>query len=160
MKRSGQELQLASFRLGETLFALDIMRIREIIEPRVQSSLPGPSRFLEGIITLRGEVIPVMDLRRCFGMPPRRDESASRYIIVRLVGMTLALDVDDVLEVIDVSAAEIKAPPDIGGTGAECILGVCLSGERVFMILDIDILLDAVDCSLVLGDDRKMEEPA
>ena len=151
---------MACFRLGETLFALDIMRIREIIEPRRQSSLPSSSRFLEGIITLRGEVIPVMDLRRRFGMPPRRDESTSRYIIVRLAGMTLALDVDDVLEVIDVPAVEIKAPPDFGGTGAECILGVCLSGERVFMILDIDILLDAFDCALVQGDDRKMEGPA
>jgi len=145
---------MACFRLGETLFALDIMRIREIIEPRRQSSLPSSSRFLEGIITLRGEVIPVMDLRRRFGMPPRRDESTSRYIIVRLAGMTLALDVDDVLEVIIVPSGEIKLPPDVGGIGAECILGVCLAGERVFMILNIDILMEAADWSLVQEGER------
>ena len=146
MKRPGNDLQLACFRLGKTLFALDIMRIKEVIEPRKQSSLPSPSRFLEGIITLRGEVIPVMDLRQRFGMPPCRDESTSRYIIVRLARMTLALDVDDVLEVITVPAGDIKVPPDVGGIGAECILGVCLAGELVCMLLDIDILLEAADC--------------
>ena len=55
---------------------------------------------------------------------------------------------------------EIKAPPEVGGIGAECILGVCLAGELVYMLLDIDNLLDAVDCALVQGDDRKMEGPA
>ena len=149
MNRDLQEIQLAFFRLGESLFGVDIMRIKEIILPRKLSPLPSPSRYLEGVITLRGSFIPVMNLARRFGMTLSPSEDTTRLLIVRYLEMVLALEVDEVIEVITVPVKEIKPPPDIDGIGYEYVLGVCLSGESVVMILDIDALRDSVDCEIM-----------
>ena len=143
MNHKQQDIQLACFSLGDNLFAVDIMRIKEIIQPLKLSSLPVPSRSLEGVINLRGSVIPVMNLRKRFRMPAIAEDKPSKLLIVALARRVLALTVDDVLEVITIPAGEIKAPPEVNEPeGLECLLGLCLSGERVFMILDIDSLLD------------------
>lgn len=145
MESDLREIQLACFSLGDNLFAVDIMRIKEIVLPQKLSSLPKASNLLEGVINLRGAVIPVMDLRKRFGMPPSVNGKGSKLLIVSLYRQTLALAVDDVLEVITVPAQEIKPPPEVAeGVGIEFLLGVCLANDKVFMILDIDALLGPV----------------
>lgn len=142
MKKDLLEIQLACFNLGENLFAVDIMRIKEIILPQKIASLPWTSAFLEGVINLRGNVVPLMDMRKRFNMPAVEDEGTGKLLLVTLYRQMLALRVDDVQEVITVAAADIKPPPDIDAEqGSECLLGVCLSGDKLFMILDIDSLL-------------------
>jgi purine-binding chemotaxis protein CheW len=142
MNRELADIQLTCFNLGDNLFSVDIMRIKEIVLPQKLYSLPRASQLLEGVINLRGAVIPVMDLRKRFAMPPLTSGKSGKLLIVSLHRQMLALAVDDVLEVITVRASEIKAPPDVAeGVGAEYLLGVCLSGDRVFMLLDIDSLL-------------------
>jgi purine-binding chemotaxis protein CheW len=136
------DIQLACFTLGENLFAVDIMRIREIILPQKLSALPGASQMLEGVINLRGAVIPVMNMRKRFAMPEAHDSLTGKLLVVSLARQTLALAVDNVMEVITVPAGEIKPPLDtVDGIGMEHLLGVCISDDRVFMILDIDSLL-------------------
>jgi purine-binding chemotaxis protein CheW len=142
MKKDLLEIQLACFNLGENLFAVDIMRIKEIIEPHKIASLPWTSRFLEGVINLRGMVVPVMDMRKRFGMAPMENRGTEKLLLVTLFRQLLALQVDDVQEVITVAAVDIKPAPDVDSEpGAECLLGVCLSGGKLYMILDIDSLL-------------------
>jgi len=140
------EIQLACFNLDEKLFAVDIMRIKEIVMPQKLSSLPRDSQILEGVINLRGNVIPVMDMRKRFGMQQFSGTTAGKLLIVSLARNSLALVVDSVLEVITVPVNELKPPLDATeGVGIQHLLGVCLSGERVFMILDIDSLLGQSD---------------
>jgi purine-binding chemotaxis protein CheW len=147
MDSDNQDIQLACFNLGDNLFAVDIMRIKEIILPQKLSSLPRESRILEGVINLRGVVIPVMDMRKRFGMPDAPGGKTGKLLIVSLARQILALAVDNVLEVITVQAKDIKPPLDTEeGIGMEYLLGVCLSDNRVFMILDIDSLLGFSDC--------------
>ncbi|NTV48080.1 MAG: chemotaxis protein CheW [Geobacteraceae bacterium] len=135
-------IQLACFSLGDRLFAVDIMRIREILVPQKLSPLPCSSDLLEGVIDLRGTVIPVMSLRKRFGMPVVEDAHAGKLLIVSLVGQSLALVVDEVIEVISVPVEDIKPPVQmVSGAGMDFLLGVCLYNNRVFMILDIDSLL-------------------
>lgn len=142
MDGSALDIQLACFNLGDNLFAVDIMRIREIILPQKLSTLPKTSCILEGVINLRGSVIPVMDMRKRFGMSDAPEGKTGKLLIVTLARQILALVVDDVMEVITVPAKEIKPPLDTAdGIGMEHLLGVCLSDNRVFMILDIDSLL-------------------
>ena len=150
MDRGPGEIQLACFTLGDKLFAVDIMRIKEIILPQKLSNLPRDSDLLDGVITLRGNVIPVMNMRKRFLMPVGDDDKPGKLLIVSLVKQLLALMVDDVMEVITVAAAEIKPPLKmVTGVGMEFILGVCLSNERVFMILDIDSLVSHQDMTEV-----------
>jgi purine-binding chemotaxis protein CheW len=146
MSKNLGEIQLACFTLGDKFFAVDIMRIKEIIVPQKLSSLPRASDVLEGVIKLRGNVIPVMNMRKRFDMQVPEDNKPGKLLIVSLARQTLALMVDDVMEVITVPALEIKpAIQMVTGAGMEFILGVCLSNERVFMILDIDSLLGPQD---------------
>ncbi|MSN25721.1 MAG: chemotaxis protein CheW [Geobacter sp.] len=143
------DIQLACFNLGDKLFAVDIMRIREIILPQKLSNLPRSSELLDGVINLRGNVIPVMNMRRRFSMPVDPSGSAGKLLIVSLAKQMLALRVDDVMEVISVPVRDIKPPILLSSdVGMEFIVGVCLSNERVFMILNVDALLEPCDLPL------------
>ncbi len=142
------DIQLACFCLGDKLFAVDIMRIREIILPQKLSSLPRASELIDGVINLRGNVIPVMNMRKRFSMPMEEYTKTGKLLIVSLAKQMLALMVDDVMEVITVPVREIK--PSIlmnSDVGMEYVIGVCLSNDRVFMILNIDSLLGPHDLS-------------
>lgn len=137
------EVQLASFRLGNTLFAVDIMRIREIIQPQRIAQLPQESRMLEGMINLRGAVMPVMNLRNRFNMPPRSGQ-AGKLMVVTIAGCPMALAVDDVDEVLTVPLKDIAPAPDmVAGVGAEYLIGVCLCNNELYMILNIDTICSA-----------------
>ncbi|HIJ97214.1 MAG TPA: chemotaxis protein CheW [Desulfuromonadales bacterium] len=139
-------IQLACFNLSNRLFAVDIMRIREIILPQSLATLPGSSLILDGVINLRGSVIPVMNLRKRFGISSDTTPPAGRLLIVSLAGCQLALMVDDVREVITVPVAEIKPPAAaLAGVGMEFVLGMCIVEEQVIMILNVDLLLEQ-DC--------------
>lgn len=147
-----REIQVACFSLDNDLYAVDIMRIKEIIRPQKLTPLPQAPSFIDGIINLRGAVIPVVDMRKRFGMPARELTASTRLLIVRLSSQTLGLVVDDVTEVITVPVKEIKPPPVVSaGLIANYLLGVCLSGENMVMLLDIDRLLNINEIS-VLGD--------
>lgn len=142
MEEAPTHIELASVRIGTAQFAVDIMRIREILVPQLLSPLPRTSELLEGVINLRGSVIPVMNMRKRFGMPAVTDGFTGKLLVVTLVGQLLALAVDDVTDVISVPVGDIKAPlQNITGVGMEFLLGVCMYQNCVYMILDVDSLL-------------------
>jgi len=152
MNSEVREIQVACFRLKDDLYAVDIMRIKEIIRPQKLTPLPQAPPFIDGIINLRGAVIPVVDLRKRFGMPARELTRATRLLIVRLSGQTLGLVVDDVTEVVTIPVTDIKPPPAVSdGLIVNHLLGVCLSGDNLVMLLDIDRLLTTNEVS-ALGD--------
>lgn len=152
MNSDVREIQVACFRLQDDLYAIDIMRIKEIIRPQKLTPLPQAPSFIEGIINLRGTVIPVVDLRKRFDMPPREINISTRLLIVRLSGQTLGLVVDDVTEVITVPVTDIKPPPAVSdGAISHHLLGVCLAGDNMVMLLDIDQLLTIKEVS-ALGE--------
>lgn len=147
MEAELNEIQMACFTLGEKLFAVDIMRIKEIMVPQKLSGLPRESELLDGVINLRGNVIPVLNMRKRFSMSDDENVARSRkLLIVSLAGRVLALLVDDVLEVVSVPVRQIKPPIPLSlDAGMEFIAGVCLLSDRVFMILDIDSLLGTAE---------------
>ena len=152
MKSELTDIQIACFRLMDDLYAVDIMRIKEIIRPQKLTPLPKAPPFVEGVINLRGTVIPVVDLRKKFDMPGRADSRFTRLLIVRLTSQTIGLVVDDVTEVITVPVKEIKPPPAVSkGLVADHLLGVCLSGESLVMLLDIDRLFSSSEVSALDG---------
>jgi purine-binding chemotaxis protein CheW len=142
MENDIREVQVACFRLGEDIYAVDIMRVREIIRPQKLAALPKAPVFMEGVLNLRGAVIPVVDLRKRFDMPRREDDRNRRLLILALAGRTLGIIVDEVTEVITVPVANLKPPPRVThGVGAEYLVGVCLVQDDLVMLLDPDRLL-------------------
>jgi len=97
LERDIQEIKVVCFRLGAEIYALDIMRVREIIKPLRLSGLPDAPTFVEGVINLRGSVIPVVDLRKRFGLTEPADRGEKRFLITVVARQPLALVVDAVL---------------------------------------------------------------
>ena len=159
MNREIQELQVACFRLGADLYAIDIMRIKEIVRPLKLTRPPKFPDFVEGIINLRGLVMPVIDLRKRFDLPEREQSSNTRLLIINLYGQVLALVVDEVTEVVTVSIRDIKSPPHIGdGIDSEYLLGVCLVKEEMIMFLNIDRLLSSHEAGELGKIDGRLKE--
>jgi purine-binding chemotaxis protein CheW len=102
LKQELVEIQVACLRMGEGLYAVDIMRIKEIIRLPKLAPLPRALPFVEGVINLRGTVIPVIDLRKRFGLPTAQDRESSRLLILSIAGQPLGLIVDEVTEMITV----------------------------------------------------------
>jgi purine-binding chemotaxis protein CheW len=143
LKQELQEIQVACLKMDEGLYAVDIMRIKEIIRLPKLAPLPRALPFVEGVINLRGSVIPVVDLRKRFGLPPAENrDNAARLLILSVSGQRLGLIVDEVTEMITVPLRELKPPPrGVRMVGGEYMIGLFLVQEVPVMLLNIDALL-------------------
>ena len=123
-------VQLCTFRVSGEDFAIDIMRVREIIPPAPLTPVPGAPAHVAGVFRLHGVVIPVVDLCRRLGLAPAAASRRAKIIVVRVAGRLLGLMVDEVLEVLRIGRDDLRpAPPALDASGARLFLGVC-GGER------------------------------
>lgn len=121
-----ERAELCTFRIGGEDYAVDIMRVREIINPLPITPVPRAPAFIEGVIRLRSEVIPVVDVRKRFGLPPLPPTRKTKHLVVRIGGRRLALVVDEVTEVVRLSRSEIRPAPVFADERApRFFLGVC-----------------------------------
>lgn len=124
------EVQLCTFRVSGEDFAVDIMRVREIIPPAPLTPVPEAPSYVAGVFRLRGDVVPVVDLRRRLGLPPGESTRRAKYVVVKVAGRLLGLMVDEVCEVLRLAREELRpAPAAIDAKGTRLFLGVC-DGER------------------------------
>lgn len=141
-KKVDQERQLVVFHLYGEEFGVEITKVREIIKPREITKLPHAVDFIEGVTNLRGEVIPIIDLKRRFGVEAEGLTEDSRIIIVDINDNRVGLTVDDVTEVLRISESDIDPPPrTIAGLKAEYLQGIGKIGDRILILLDVDKLL-------------------
>ena len=144
-----QEVQLACFRIGSELYAIDIMRIKEIIRPQKLTPIPKAPSFIEGVINLRGVVIPVADLRKRFDQPISEANRKNRIVVCSLSGRIIGLMVDEVTEVKRFGRQDIApAPQFIDGPEAHYFLGVARRDDDLIMLIDLE---------KVLSSDEKIE---
>jgi purine-binding chemotaxis protein CheW len=139
-------IQAACFRVGAEEYALDIMRIKEIVNPTRITPVPKAPPFIEGIIELRGAILPVVDLRKRFDLPATSITRDSKYIIVALEGRAVGLIVDRVSDVLRIATDELRAPPSMAvGADAQFFQGVYKQADRIIMLLDIDRILTSTE---------------
>jgi len=121
-----ERVELCTFRVGGEDYAVDIMRVREIINPLPVTPVPRAPAFIEGVIRLRSEVIPVVDVRKRFGLPTAAATRKTKYLVVRIGGRRVALVVDEVTEVVRLARAEIRPAPTFSDERSpRFFLGVC-----------------------------------
>jgi len=134
--------QFVGFRLADEEYALEIARVREIILPGAITREPQSPPHVRGLTNLRGEVIPVVDLRLRLGMPAAEPTLDSRIIVVNLGNKTIGLAVDAVNEVLRIAPESIIPPPQaIVGTEREYIAGLIRLEDRLVVLLDSERLL-------------------
>jgi purine-binding chemotaxis protein CheW len=142
----GETTQLVCFRLGCEEYGVAIMKVQEIILMGAITRIPQTPDYLLGLINLRSEILPVVDLRLRFGLPPREPTEETRIMVVDALGKTVGLIVDAVTEVLRIAShAVLPPPPTVAGLGREYLSGLVQIGSRVLILLDIDKILDWED---------------
>ncbi len=140
--QESHDLPLVVFRLGEEAYGLRLHEVREIIMAGLVTPVPRAPSFIEGVLNLRGEVMPVIDLRDRFGLPRRERTSLSRIIITPIGGVSTGLVVDSVDEVKNVDQRRLEEPPRVTTAGANAyITKVARTETGVVFLLDIQQLL-------------------
>ena len=135
--------EILAFRLGEEEYGIDIQRIREIIKMREITEVPRAPAFLVGIISVRGQVIPVVDLSRRLRLPAHALTKDARILIVTREGEAYGLCVDAVHQVVRMREEEVEPPPAmLGGAESEFIAGIGRPrADRMLILLHLDAVL-------------------
>lgn len=136
------EEQLVTFSLGSEEFGVDIMCVQEIIRIPPITRVPKAPSYVEGVINLRGNVIPVVSLRTRFGMEPVEEDDLSRIIVLQVQNKVFGIRVDAVTEVLRLDQDSIEPPPPVSlGVDASFIRGVGKIGERLLILLNLDYIM-------------------
>lgn len=153
-----EAVQYLTFKLAEETFALDVSKVREILEFSTVTKVPQTPDFMRGVINLRGSVVPVIDMRLKFGMSAIEQTVNTCIIVVEVVQdddvVVLGTLADSVQEVIEMEPEQIEAAPHIGTRlHTDFIKGMGKHDGRFIMILDIDKVFSSSEIMLVRGDE-------
>lgn len=133
------ELELLTFSLAKEEYAIDIMVIQEITKPTEITAIPRTPSYIHGIVTLRGNVIPVFDMHRRLQLDPFIEKGKSRFVICQLKEGAVAITVDEVIDVVHLKKNQLEPPPSgIAVNGGGFIKSIGRAKERLLILLDIE----------------------
>ncbi len=138
-------LQMVGFGVAEELFGVDILMVQEIIKDITITAIPDSPDFIEGVVNLRGNIIPIIDLRKRLKLPDKKTQAQDDIwiIILNIGGRVTGFVVDYVTQVVKVPANSIKPPPEmvVSGMKSDYIRGVCKKDQKLLSILDFNKIL-------------------
>ncbi len=151
-------LQRVCFSLGKEEFGVDILKVREIVHYQQIARVPQTSDFIAGVINLRGNIIPVIHLRKKVGLPEIEKDDKTRIIVFYVAGKLVGMTVDRVDKVIRLRPDQIELPPDVGlGKIQEYVSGVGKVDNGLLILLNMDKLLTDEEI-LPIEELRQMKE--
>jgi purine-binding chemotaxis protein CheW len=139
-----EEEQLVVFQLANETYGIEISAVHEIIRLQSVTRVPRTPDFVEGVINLRGKIVPVIDLHKRFRLPLEEETPHSRIIVVEVMGVMVGMIVDSVSEVLRLPVANIEPPPPAisGGIDTDYLRGVGKWQEKLIILLDLDRVLN------------------
>lgn len=148
--QNNEQLQLVSFTVGEELFAVDILRVQEINRMMALTKVPQSPPGVEGVINLRGRIIPVLDLRVQFGFPKSEQSEHTRIIVIEVRGRTIGFVVDSVREVMRISSCIVEPTPQMGtAIDSSYVSGVAKLDGQLLILLELENLLSPESLSSI-----------
>ncbi len=157
------QIQLVTFQLGEELYGVNIMDVKEIVKVRKVRPIPNAPYYVEGIFNLRSEIIPVINLHKRFqiqklALDDSDEEFEGGFIILNIDDNKIGIIIDRIARVVSINTEEIKAPPQmISGIGTEYIHGVIRQDTKYLIVLDIRRLFNAKELQKILDPGEGME---
>ena len=153
-RQAGEQQQYLTFLLGEEMFAIGILSIREIIEYGFVTAVPMTPPFIRGVLNLRGAVVPVVDLAVRFGRPARENSKRTCIVIVDIEGaegsQQMGVVVDAVSEVLEIPEHEIEPPPEFGARiRNDFIKGMGKIDGKFVVVLDLNRVLSVDEVTVV-----------
>jgi purine-binding chemotaxis protein CheW len=138
---SDEALQLVTFRLGNEEFGIDIRKVQEINRMIDITRIPNAPPYVEGVVNLRGKIIPIVSLRTKLGLGEADRDKATRIMVVEIEGSILGFIVDSVSEVLRIQDPTIEAPPSVTGSNDSAYIeGVINLSDRILILLDLSAL--------------------
>ncbi len=147
---AGQTLHMVGFTVGSEEFCVDILKVQEIIRMVPITAMPNAPDYVEGVINLRGKVIPIIDFRKRFHIfdTTTVEEQNRRIVVVSIGSATIGLVVDQVSQVLKLNADQISPTPAVAkGYEADSIIGVGRIGEKLLIILDLEKVFSDAELS-------------
>jgi len=136
---NGDILQLVTFNLANEEFGVDITRVQEINRMMDITKIPNAPEFIEGVVNLRGKIVPVVDLRKKLGFPEKEHDKSTRIMVVEVNGMVLGFIVDSVSEVLRIPESTIEPPPSlVGGVESDYLNGVGKLDDRLLLLINLE----------------------
>ncbi len=138
----GQVTQWGTFRLGEEIYGVNVMQIREVLRYTEITPVPGAPYYVLGIINLRGNVVTVIDTRTRFGLPQGEVDNNTRIVIVEVDKQVIGMLVDSVAEVTYLNESEIEKAPSVGNEEtSKFITGVCNKNNELLILIDLERMI-------------------
>ncbi|MDR7316574.1 chemotaxis protein CheW [Brevibacillus nitrificans] len=135
----GATAQSILFKMGNEYYGLSISLVREIIKPLPVTRFPKSPAYVEGVVDLRGRILPIINLRTMFGLEPVAETDDTRFVDLQLEGLDVGIIVDAVSEVMNIPQKLIEAaPPLIAGVEGKYLQGIARLNDKLIMLLDID----------------------
>ena len=161
-RTAGEVKQLISFTVGAEEYGLDLLRVREVIRMRQITWLPQAPLCVKGIINLRGDVIPIVDLRERFGLQSIAHTATTRVIVVEVEGRPVGMVVDSASQVVRVPADQFEPPPPMMGMAARgFVTGVGKIDGKLIITVNADRILSTEDMREIASSLEAAEkEPA
>ncbi len=142
----GELLQLVSFEVGNEEYAVPILSVQEINRMMQITRVPQSPEFVEGVINLRGKIIPVVDLRKRFGLTELENSDDVRIIVVEVVNRVIGFTVDRVNEVLRINSSIVEPPPSmVCGIDTDYVQGVGKLDDRLLILLHLEKLFSAAE---------------
>lgn len=142
--------QFVGFKVGGGDYGIDIMDVKEISEFKTFTKIPKLPSFIEGVINLRGEVIPVINLKKIFNLSETTIEENSKIIITSLDEKLVGFIVDDASSVMTLADSDIDIPPDlINGNQAKFIIGIAKVAEKIIILLDLSAIFSTKERDVI-----------
>ena len=148
----GAEQQLVVFNLSGGGYGVDIGTVREIIRMQEITQIPKTPPYVEGVINLRGRVIPVLNLRERFGMEAGEESLAKRIVVVDTGEQSMGFVVDAVSEVLRVPRTAVEPPPSVvTSADSDYVVGIVKLPDRLISLLDLERMLDGFEAAAAVG---------
>jgi purine-binding chemotaxis protein CheW len=139
-------IQVVSFKLGSEEYGVDIAQVQEINRMVSITHVPRAPQFMEGVINLRGQLIPIIDLRARFGMPRTEHTKNTRIVVTEIGAKRVGMVVDSVSEVLRLATEHIEEAPEmITGVDTEYIRGVGKIEDRLIILLDLARIISGAE---------------
>jgi purine-binding chemotaxis protein CheW len=145
------ELQIVSFKIGNEEYGINILDVQEINRMTQITSIPNTPAFIEGIVNLRGRIIPIVDLRTKLGLLKKETDNSTRIVVIDLEGKTVGFIVDSVSQVLRIPANISESPPElISGVNRKFIKSVVKLENNLLILLDLNTLFESEEKTLLL----------
>jgi purine-binding chemotaxis protein CheW len=149
--QAGEVLQIVTFQVGKEIFGLDILKVHEIIRFQPLTRVPNLPDYVEGVLNLRGKIIPVVGLRQSIGLDRQEASITTKIVVASVKDEVLGFMVDSVSEVLRISSNTVDPAPRLGEVGRKYVSGVGKLDNRLLLLLDLDELLNEEEQNQVLS---------